>query len=87
MTVRKKSLGTKDLSKNSLRNQQGPQRELKERSRSSGTRCSLGKQKRRQVATLLSGHRKRRVFVAWSVVQECKKRGELATEELKCSLI
>lgn len=49
----------------------------------SGTWYSLGKQKGKQVAVLLSSHRKLQVFVAWSIVQECKKRRKLAVSVAK----
>lgn len=53
----------------------------------SGTWCSLGKQKGKQVAVLLSSHRKLQVFVAWSIVQECKKRRKLAVPVAKTQFL
>lgn len=53
----------------------------------SGTWYSLGKQKGKQVAVLLSSHRKLQVFVAWSIVQECKKRRKLAVSVAKTQFL
>lgn len=78
----------KGLRKNSLKSGYRLQRYLKKGSSSVWHLVLFGKTKKgKQVAVLLSSHRKLQVFVAWSIVQEYKKRSKLVVSVAKTQFL